>query len=57
MVVGAPDSALFPEIHRFQLPDGYHWNDVRGTAQNVGAALKHVMQEIERANPDTLDQP
>jgi type I restriction enzyme M protein len=45
--------SLFPEIHRFQLPDGCHWNDIRATAPNVGTALKHAMQKIERANPDT----
>ncbi len=44
----------FEDEHRFQLPDGCHWDDIRSTAQNVGAALKHAMQEIERVNPDTL---
>lgn len=44
----------FEDEHRFQIPDGSHWDDIRSTAQNVGAALKHAMQEIERANPDTL---
>ena len=50
---GDADPGHFEEIHRFQLPDGCHWNDVRSTAQNVGTALKHAVQEIERANPDT----
>jgi len=44
----------FEDEHRFQIPDGCHWDDIRSTAQNVGAALKHAMQEIERVNPDTL---
>lgn len=44
----------FEDEHRFQIPDGCHWNDVRSTTQNVGSVLKHAMQEIERANPDTL---
>ena len=44
----------FADEHRFQIPDGCHWDDIRSTAQNVGAALKHAMQEIERVNPDTL---
>jgi type I restriction enzyme M protein len=44
----------FPEVHRFSVPDGCHWRDVRETATNVGAALSHAMREIERANPDTL---
>lgn len=51
---GDADPGHFEEVHRFQLSDGCHWNDVRDTAQNVGAALKHAMQEIERENPDTL---
>lgn len=36
------------------MPEGCHWEDVRTTVQNVGTALKHAMQEIERENPDTL---
>lgn len=51
---GDADPALFPEVHRFTVPDGCHWRDVRETASNVGAALLHAMQEIERANPETL---
>jgi type I restriction enzyme M protein len=44
----------FPEVHRFNVPEGCHWRDVRETPANVGAALSHAMREIERANPDTL---
>lgn len=44
----------FPEVHRFNIPDGCHWNDIRNTPANIGAALSHSMHEIERANPDTL---
>lgn len=51
---GEVDPGHFDEVHRFLVPDGCHWDDVRGMPQNVGAALKHSMQEIERANPDTL---
>lgn len=51
---GDADPSLFPEIHRFVVPDGYHWDDVREVSSNVGAALLHAMQEIERANPETL---
>ena len=53
-IYGDADPSMFPEIHRFQLPDGCHWNDIRETVANVGTALAHAMQEIERANPDTL---
>lgn len=51
---GDADPSLFPEIHRFQLPQGCHWKDIRETATNVGTALSRAMREIERANPDTL---
>ena len=51
---GDVDPAAFPEVHRFSVPEGCHWRDVRETAANVGSALLHAMQEIERANPDTL---
>ncbi len=53
-IYGEANPALFPEIHRFVVPEGCHWKDVRETASNVGAALHHAMQEIERANPDSL---
>jgi len=51
---GDVDPALFPEVHRFEVPDGCHWRDIRETPANVGAALLKAMQAIERANPDTL---
>ena len=51
---GDPELALFPESHRFQIPDGCHWNDVRAVPTNVGTALQRAMREIEKANPETL---
>ena len=51
---GDADPSHFDEIHRFQVPERCHWNDIRETATNVGTALAHAMQEIERANPNTL---
>jgi type I restriction enzyme M protein len=51
---GDVDPVDFPEVHRFDVPEGCHWRDVRGAPANVGAALSHAMREIERANPDTL---
>lgn len=43
--------AALPEQHRFQVPDGAHWNDVRQVTSNVGKALGSAMREIEVANP------
>jgi type I restriction enzyme M protein len=51
---GDQQFALFPENHRFQIPDGCHWADVRAKTANVGKTLQHAMREIEKANPDTL---
>lgn len=43
------------EIHKFMIPDGCHWGDVRIQSENVGAAIVNAMIGIERANPDTLN--
>lgn len=51
---GDRDYALFPENHRFQIPEGCHWRDVRAKAVNVGAAIQYSFREIEQANPRTL---
>lgn len=51
---GEIDLADFPELHRFSLPTGRHWSDVRGVPTNVGATLTKALRDIERANPDTL---
>lgn len=51
---GDIDPVDFPEVHRFEIPEGCHWRDIRETAANVGAAMARATREIERANPDTL---
>jgi len=51
---GEVNPEIFEEIHRFVVPEGCHWNDVRETSTNVGTALSHALQGIERENPDTL---
>ncbi|ACD94574.1 type I restriction-modification system subunit M [Trichlorobacter lovleyi] len=52
--MGDPELAMFPESHRFQVPEGCHWRDIRETPVNVGNALQRALREIEKANPDTL---
>jgi type I restriction enzyme M protein len=42
------------EFHRFIIPDGAHWNDVRGVAENVGSAVKGAFSKIEKDNPHVL---
>ncbi|MBL8067944.1 MAG: SAM-dependent DNA methyltransferase [Armatimonadetes bacterium] len=46
--------ALFAENHRFQIPEGAHWKDVRERTANLGQALQSAFRAIEQANPDTL---
>lgn len=46
--------ADLPENHRFAIPDGCHWNDVRAVTSDIGSTLLHAMRAIETANPDTL---
>ena len=47
--------ASLPENHRFVIPDGCHWSDVRASTTNVGTVLRSAMGQIEAANPDSLD--
>ncbi len=51
---GDADYALFPENHRFQIPEGCHWRDVRAKTTNIGAVLQRALREIETATPRTL---
>lgn len=51
---GDKDYAGFNENHRFQMPTGAHWDDVRTVSQDVGRAIKNAMSEIEKSNPDRL---
>lgn len=44
----------FADQHRFQLPEGAHWNDVRATPKNVGTALSNAMRAVEAANQKHL---
>ncbi|MYB24253.1 MAG: SAM-dependent DNA methyltransferase [Acidimicrobiia bacterium] len=48
---GDEDYAALPEQHRFQIPDGAHWSDLRQSANDVGRTISGAMREIERANP------
>jgi len=40
----------FADEHRFQVPEGCHWQDVRETPANVGTALQNAMRGIEAVN-------
>ncbi|WBC04332.1 class I SAM-dependent DNA methyltransferase [Micromonospora sp. WMMA1976] len=51
---GEEELADLPENHRFAIPDGAHWKDIRAAGTDVGAAVLAAMRAIEAANPDTL---
>lgn len=38
-------------LHRFEMPEGCLWDDVRRVSTNVGAKLNDVLGEIAKANP------
>ena len=51
---GDVEYAQFPENHRFLVPEGCHWKNVRTQSTNIGHVLQKTMRCIEQANPDTL---
>ena len=51
---GDIEYAKFNENHRFQIPEGSHWNDIREITTNIGLAIKKAMRSIEKANENTL---
>jgi type I restriction enzyme M protein len=44
----------FADEHRFQIPEGCHWQVVRETPVNVGSTLQNAMRGIEAANQKHL---
>lgn len=44
----------FADEHRFQVPEACHWNAIRETSVNVGAAIANAMRGIERTNQEHL---
>ena len=49
------DGAKFmgKDIHKFIVPEGSHWNDVRNTTENIGIAIKNAFYELEQKNEDS----
>lgn len=46
--------ALLPEMHRFEIPEGCHWRDVRAKTTNVGQSIEQALRGIEQANQEFL---
>jgi len=42
------------DYHRFDMPEGCHWSDLRKAAENVGYALQLMLDRIQEANPSSL---
>jgi len=51
---GDEEYAQLPEFHRFIIPEGCHWNDVREQATNIGMAIEKSFRGIEQANQEQL---
>jgi type I restriction enzyme M protein len=51
---GDSDYAALPEFHRFVIPEGSHWNNIRETTANVGLKIEHCLRDIEAANQEYL---
>ncbi len=50
------DITLYPEreLHKFIVPKGHHWNDVRQVTEDVGTAIVSAFREIEKANGEKM---
>ncbi len=46
--------AAYKDYHRFDIPTGCHWSDLRKVTENVGYALQVILDRIQEANPTTL---
>ena len=38
--------------HKFKIPKGSHWKDVRNATENIGAVIVKAFYEVEQANED-----
>ncbi|BFH11534.1 type I restriction-modification system subunit M [Paenibacillus melissococcoides] len=51
---GDAEALEWEENHRFIVPEGAHWRDVRAVSENVGVAIVNAFRKIENANSDKL---
>lgn len=45
-------SFMGASAHRFKIPEGHHWKDVRSKTENIGTAIVNAFYEIEQSNED-----
>ncbi len=51
---GDVEALEWEENHRFNVPKGFHWQDMREVAENVGKAIVDAFHAIESANMNKL---
>ena len=51
---GDEEYACLPEMHRFEIPQDCHWNDVREITGHVGLVIEKALRGIEQANQEHL---
>ncbi|NUM32957.1 MAG: SAM-dependent DNA methyltransferase [Candidatus Brocadiae bacterium] len=51
---GSLEFAGYEENHRFQIPKGYHWEDIRKETKDVGIKFQKALREIEKKNANKL---
>jgi len=51
---GDAEALEWEENHRFNVPRGYHWRDVREVSVDVGVAIVTAFRKIEKANSEKL---
>lgn len=51
---GDEEALDWEENHRFIVPKGAHWKDVRSISENIGVAIVEAFRKIENANYDIL---
>ena len=51
---GDEEALEWEENHRFVVPKGAHWKDVRAVSENIGVAITDAFRKIESANSDKL---
>ena len=47
---GGESFAAFRDNHRFQIPEGCHWTDLRELSSEIGEKIRNSMQAMEREN-------
>ena len=40
--------------HKFVIPEGAHWKDVRSKTENIGIAIQNAFYAVEQANEDSV---